>query len=229
MSRLALPATITLTLLAGCARMPPSAPAPQATTQPPSDHPDWIALHPDPRRGDWAIHYRLSPHGLTRTQRRTEVVGRSGDRIALRLTLGDDHGRPRHVLRLSVDRLGRVHQARLADGDGAALALSPGHRHHTRLRRPEPLELVSGRQAVREIVVRRGDDGATTVHYLDGGMPFAELVSLTTRRELTPAQLNKLLGRIAVPDDGPRARPAAGAASAIRDGWVLMHWGRGSR
>lgn len=193
----------------------------------PASHPDWLPLHRDPRPGDWVIHYRLTPTGLSRLQRRTEVVARQGERILLRRTLGDDRGLAIQVLRLTVDRSGRVHQARLDDGRGAALPLIPGRRQQTRLDPVETLELVSGRHAISRIVVRRTAHDSTTVHYLSDDSPFAEVVSLTTRQRLTLGRLNKLLGRIAVPDPAT-ARDRAPSA-AVQDGWILMHWGRGSR
>lgn len=221
-------------LLAACAATPPiEAPISDAARAAPRDlpasFPDWLPLHRDARPGDWAIHYRLGPHGLSERQRRTEVLSRDGDRLVLRQTVDDGRGHPLRVLRLRVDQRGRVLAARTRDGQGPALPLSEGRLQQTRLRRAEPLVLVSGRFAVDRIVVRHGDDGRQTVHYLDPAAPFAEVVSLTTRRRLPLARLNKLLGRIAVPDPGDVQRTPGAADGVIQDGWVLMHWGRGSR
>lgn len=212
-------------LLAACAQAPrPTDPAVASAPGPATVMADWLPLHANPRPGDWAIHARLSSDGLTGVQRRTEVLSVDGDRLVLRRTLGDAQGRVLQVLRLVTTRDGRVRSARTADGDGEALPLQAGERRITRLKRPEPLALVSGRHPVDTILVRRAGDAGGTVYYLGGTVPFAELVSLRTDQRLGTARLNKLLGRIAVPD-----RPAAGATPAIRDGWVLMHWGRGSR
>ena len=64
------------------------------------------------------------------------------------------------------------------------------------------------------------------MYYLSAQVPFAEVVTLTSRGHYSTAQIIKLLGKIAVatPDHPQGRRPAADAA--IDGGWVLMHWGR---
>lgn len=213
--------SLSIPLLGACAtpgtRAPEAAPPGLADT---GSTPDWLPVHRNPRPGDWAEHRRLSPQGMTGITRRTEVLALDGDRLALRHSYGDAAGKPYRVVHLTVSRDGRVQGAHLADGTG--LALTRGERSETRLKRAEPLDLVSGRHRVRRIVQWRGADGVSQVYYLAPDRPFAEAVSLTTRRALGTGELNRLLGRIAVPE--PRA-----GGDAVQGGWVLTGWGRGAR
>jgi len=219
-------------LLAGCQSSPShDTPIPDDTQRGtplrlPAEQADWLPLHAKPRPGDYAIHYRLLPDGLTQLQRRTEVLSVAGRHIEIRRIFGDGSGRPRQTLQLTLDRQGRVLRARAVDAPDVALPLPGGRRQQTRLQPPEPLSLVSGNFPIDRIVTRRGEGAATTVYYLSSEVPFAEVVSLTTHRRYSTAQIIKLLGKIAVatPDQPQGRQPAPGAA--IDGGWLLMHWGR---
>jgi len=227
-----LPCFVISLLLAGCQSSPShDTPIPDDTQRGtplwlPAEQADWLPLHSDPRPGDYAIHYRLLPDGLTQLQRRTEVLTVTRRRIELRRTFGDGSGQPRQILQLTLDRKGRVLRVSAADTPDVAQPLLGGRRQQTRLQPPEPLSLVSGSFPIDRIVTRRGEGTATTVYYLSSEAPFAEVVSLTTHRRYSTAQIIKLLGKIAVatPDQPQGRQPAPGAA--IDGGWLLMHWGR---
>ena len=166
-----------------------------------------------------------SPDGLTQLQRRTEVLTVTRRAIELQRSFADDSGRPAQMLRLRVDRKGQVQRAWISDAPDTALPLISGDRQQTRLQPPESLNLVSGSLPIDRIVTRRDDGTGSAVYYLSAAVPFAEGVSLTTRRRYSTAQVIKLLGHIAVPtpDQSKGRQPAVDAA--IDDGWVLMHWG----
>lgn len=224
-------------LLAGCEQTPvrdttPSSDAlerriaPSMPVDMPTNAPDWLPLHGAPRVGDFVIHYRIEAQGLTRLQRRTEVMAVDDGAVEVRRTLGDSAGQATYVLHLQVDRRGRVLRAwQAADGEPVALRGSR-QQHRTPLSPPEPLTLVSGSFPIDQVVSRRTTEGnaSTTVYYLSAQVPFREVVSLTTQKRYRTAQLVKLLGKLST----DRTTTAA-ADAAIDDGWLLMHWGRGKR
>lgn len=222
-------------LLAGCTQAPlresstsPVGDTTDAATAPaldvPGTAPDWLPLHRRPRVGDFVIHYRIEAKGLTRLQRRTEVVAVDKQTVELRRTLGDGSGRPARVLQLRVDHDGRVLRAWQPDTDAAIELHASRQQHRTRLAPAETLTLVSGAFPIDQVVSRRTTDGpgVSTVYYLCAQIPFREVVSLTTQRRYRTAQLVKLLGTLST-------EGATAGDSPVDDGWLLMHWGRGKR
>lgn len=175
-----------------------------------------LVLHADPRVGDYVIHQRLSPQGLTPQQRRTEIIALSRHDIQVRRTLGDGTGRPSDTYTWQVRR------------DGTPGTATRRKASTTRISPPDPLHLVSGRFLIDQIQTWALPGGGAAVTYRDSRVPFTEVVSLTTREHLSRKRMRKLLGQIATLTD-PDARRNRTASSAIEEGWLLMHWGRGRR
>ncbi len=176
--------------------------------------PGWIPLHRDPRVGDYAIHQRLSPRGLTAVQRRTEIIAVAADHVVVRRTFGDAEGRVLARDTWHTDREGHT-QGQHKYEPKRETGISPA----------ETLELASGRFHIDRIVTRTAGPGVTTVSYLDTQVPFSEVVSLKTRKRYGQARMIKLLGQIAVQTEGTHA--AARSKRPIDAGWLLMHHGRG--
>lgn len=57
--------------------------------------PVWLPLHHQPRVGDYVIHQRLEPTGLTPLQRRTEITAVNDQHVVIQRIYGDAAG---HVL-----------------------------------------------------------------------------------------------------------------------------------